>query len=243
MNDELSAIAQTVEDIKSNQDSTPKNVVPNDSDHNSISKEELNSTESLKGNNLPQTTIDKQSYIKPIGKLDGNDFYVTIDKTKNYRAQAQEMAEAAAVVAAVQDDTVRDEMIKHSGEQLVVKTKTEAARARAEQIEATTEEQIQKRDMYQSLLETFGAYKHYPEWLRKIVVGMFTVPYLLLLLIIGIPTGIVRFTIECIDGIFIRYDNVNETRKPKVRFITWLLLALGIVAAIVLPILKVKGII
>lgn len=53
MNDELSAIAQTVEDIKSNQDSTPENIIPNDSGHNSISKEELSATESLKGNNLP----------------------------------------------------------------------------------------------------------------------------------------------------------------------------------------------
>lgn len=245
-NTDLDNIENEIKRIKS-QDVEDVAAVP-DSDSTSttidVNPDSIGTAEkSTSTDKLPQTIDSKQSYVKSIGDINSNDFYVTIDKTKNYRDQAAEMAEAAAVVAAVQSDTVREEMVKQTGEQLVEKTKAEAARARADRTEATTVEQKSKSDLYQSMLETFGAYKHYPEWLRKIVVALLTLPYLILLIAIGIPTGIIRFTIECVDGIFIRYDNVNETRKPKVRFITWFLLGLGVVAAVVLPVLKVYNII
>lgn len=152
------------------------------------------------------------------------------------------MAEAAATIAAVQDEKVRDGMIRRAGEKLLEKTEKEAAEARAARINSNTNEQKSKNELYSSLLSIFNADKHYPEWLRRIVVGIFTLPYLILLLVVGIPTGIIRFTIECIDGIFIRYDSIEDTRRPKVRLITWVLLVIGIISAILFPLLKHFGI-
>ena len=147
------------------------------------------------------------------------------------------MAEAAATIAAVQDKKVRDGMVQRAGTRLLEKTEKEAAEARAARIDSNTQEQKAKNELYSSLLSIFNADKHYPEWLRRIVVGIFTLPYLILLLAVGIPTGIIRFTIECIDGIFIRYDSIEDARRPKVRVITWFLLAIGILSAILFPLL------
>ena len=61
---------------------------------------------------------------------------------------------------------------------------------------------------------------------------MFTPFYITLLLLIGVPTGILRFTLDCIDGILVRYENVDEKRKPKVRVTFWVILFLAIIAAI-----------
>lgn len=176
-------------------------------------------------------------YVKPIQEINANDFYITIDKNKDYHEQAEDMAEAAATIAAVQDEKVRDGMVRRAGERLLEKTEKEAAEARAARIDSNTQEQKSKNELYSSLLSIFNADKHYPEWLRKIVVGIFTLPYLILLLTVGIPTGIIRFTIECIDGIFVRYDSIDDTRRPKVRVITWFLLAIGVLSAILFPLL------
>ena len=183
------------------------------------------------------STQTETRYVKPIQEINANDFYITIDKNKDYHEQAEDMAEAAATIAAVQDEKVRDGMVRRAGERLLEKTEREAAEARAARIDSNTQEQKSKNELYSSLLSIFNADKHYPEWLRRIVVGIFTLPYLILLLTVGIPTGIIRFTIECIDGIFVRYDSIEDARRPKVRIITWFLLALGILSAVLFPLL------
>lgn len=235
MNEDLNDIENQIQHIKTEQDVKTDSVTNSDK----VDENQCTITEA----NLPKSVEENNTYVKAIGKLDTNDFYVKIDKNKDYRQQAEDMAEAAAVIAATQSEEVREEMIHSTGEQLVEKTKAKAAKARAEHTEAATSEQKAKSDLYQSLLETFGAYKHHPEWLRKIIVGLFTIPYLILLFCIGIPTGIIKFTIECIDGIFVRYDNVEDKRKAKVRFSTWFLLGASVLAAIILPILKYYNII
>lgn len=185
-----------------------------------------------------QLSIQNETrYIKPIQEINANDFYITIDKNKDYHEQAEEMAEAAATIAAVQDEKVRDGMVRRAGERLLEKAEKEVAEARAARTNSNTQEQKSKNELYSSLLSIFNADKHYPEWLRRIVVGIFTLPYLILLLTVGIPTGIIRFTIECIDGIFVRYDSIEDARRPKVRVITWFLLAVGILSAVLFPLL------
>ena len=70
------------------------------------------------------------------------------------------------------------------------------------------------------------------------IVVLLTPIYLIFLVVIGIPIGAVHFAIDCLDGLFIRYDKVDKDRKPKVKVIGWVVLALGIVCAITFPLLK-----
>lgn len=180
---------------------------------------------------------------KSISEISMDDIKVKLDTNKTYEEQAIDVAEMGAVVQAVADETVRGEMAKSKGEELIEKGKAKATRERSNRIKQETDEQKSKRDLYQALLETFGAYKHYPDWLMKIIVGMFTIPYLILLFCIGLPTGIIRYTVECVDNILVRYEEVDDKRKPKIRTIVWVVLALGGVCAIVFPLLKRFGII
>lgn len=180
---------------------------------------------------------------KSINQISMADIKAKLDSTKSFEEQAIDVAEMGAVVQAVEDKTVRDEMAKSKGEQLIEKGKAKATTERSNRIKAETDEQKSKRDLYKSLLETFGAYHHYPNWLMKIIVAIFTIPYLLLMLCIGLPTGIVRYTVECIDNILVRYEDVDEQRKPKIRTIVWILVALGAVSSVLFPLLKHFGII
>ena len=56
--------------------------------------------------------------------------------------------------------------------------------------------------------------------------------------LIGTPCAFVKILIENIDGIVCRYDKVGDTVKPKIRVIFWIVLALGLAAAICLTVLK-----
>ena len=160
------------------------------------------------------------------------------DSTKTVSEQIEEAAEVGATVKAVESEDIQEQMASAKGEQLVENVKAKAASARAERTKAETEEQRAKREQNEAMLGIFNADKHYPEWFRKIVIIMFTPFYIALLLVIGVPTGILRFTLDCIDGILVRYESVDEKRKPKVRVTFWVLLALAALAAVVLPVLS-----
>lgn len=160
------------------------------------------------------------------------------DSTKSVTEQIEEAAEVGATVKAVESEEIQEQMASAKGEQLVQNVRAKAADARAERVKAETEEQKAKREQNEAMLGIFNADKHYPEWFRKIVIIMFTPFYITLLLLIGVPTGILRFTLDCIDGILVRYENVDEKRKPKVRVTFWVILFLAVISAVVFPVLK-----
>lgn len=160
------------------------------------------------------------------------------DSSKSVTEQIEEAAEVGATVKAVENEDVREKMADAKGEQLIETVKEKAASARVGRLKAETEEQIAKKEQNEAMLGIFNANKHYPEWFRKIVVAIFAPFYLILLFVIGTPTAIVRFTLECIDGIIVRYEDVDERRKPKVRITFLLILILGIISAVLFPLLK-----
>ena len=162
----------------------------------------------------------------------------TTDANKTVSEQIEEAAEVGATVKAVENEAVQDMMANAKGEQLIETVKEKAATARAGRVKAETEEQKAKKEQNEAMLGIFNADKHYPEWFRKIVIALFTPFYLLLLLIIGVPTGIIRFTLDCIDGILVRYEDVDEKRKPKVRVTFWILLIVAVISAVLFPLLK-----
>ena len=180
---------------------------------------------------------------KSLSELKIDDIKVKLDHDKDYEEQAETIAGAMSVVGALNDDDTRQDLIDKKGEELKAKAESKVNKAKADAKEAETQEQKAERKLYEAVLENFGIYKHLPRWLMKIVVGLLTPFYLLLVIIIGIPTGAVKFFVDCLDGIFVRYEAIEKTTKPRVKVITWVMIAMVALAAICLTVLAILHII
>lgn len=179
---------------------------------------------------------------KSITDIAMSDIKVKLDAEKSYDEQAKDVVYMAATVAAASDKTTAEALKQSKAEELKEESKNKAAKAKAGRIEGETDVQKKKRELYEEMLELFGVDRHLPEWLMKIVVVLFTPFYIVLLLAIGVPTGFIKFLIDCIDKIFVRYEEVGKERKPQVKVITWFLLALiicGVAAIITLKCLNI----
>lgn len=166
-----------------------------------------------------------------------------IDQTRSYQEQIEDFAEAQASVAALQDDGTQDVLMQAKKSEFIDKANVKAKQAQEQVIQAETDIQKAKREKYQLLFDTFGVSDHIPDWLLKILMVIFAPFYVLYVVLIGIPTGFVRFLIDCVDGILVRYDKADNGRKPKIKITVWILLTLIVVAAICLTVLKCTHII
>lgn len=180
---------------------------------------------------------------KSITDIAMSDIKVKLDAEKSYDEQAKDVVYMAATVAAASDKTTAEALKQSKAEELKEESKNKAAKAKAGRIEGETDVQKKKRELYEEMLELFGVDRHLPEWLMKIVVVLFTPFYIILLLAIGVPTGFIKFMIDCIDKIFVRYEEVGKERKPQVKVITWFMLALLICGGAALITLKCLNII
>lgn len=193
--------------------------------------------------NAVVSTVPVVQEEKSLSDLRVEDIKISLDKNKNYEEQAETIAGAMSVVGALNDDETRQDLIDKKGEELKAKAESKVNTAKAQAKEAETQEQKAERTLYEAVLETFGIYKHLPRWLMKIVVGLLTPFYLLLVMFIGIPTGAVKFLVDCLDGIFVRYEKIEEQTKPRVKVITWVTVTIAVVVAICLTILAILHII
>lgn len=176
---------------------------------------------------------------KSITELSMDDVKFKFDENKDYESQAETVVSAMSVVGAVQNEETRKELIEKKGEELKSKADAKAKEASAKATEAETEEQKAQRKLYEAVLENFGIYRHLPRWLMKIVVALLTPFYLLLVVIIGIPTGAVKFLVDCLDGIFVRYEKIERETKPRVKVITWVIVAVAVCVGICLTVLAI----
>lgn len=179
---------------------------------------------------------EKESY-KPIDQISVSDIKMKIDADKDMGEQAKEVVSALATVSAIQDETVRKDITNKKAEELVNEASEKATQAKEKAVQAETDLQKAERDHYEAVLNTFGIYKHLPRGLMKLLVWIFSPLYVALSLIIGVPCGIVKVSIDNLDGIVCRYDKTGDTVKPKLKVIFWIIFALAVVAAICLTIL------
>ena len=155
-----------------------------------------------------------------------------VDNSKSFSEQVEEYVDVSSTMAAAQDQETQDILTQQKKEQLIGKATVKVKAVQKEAIEAETDIQKAKREKYQLLFDTFGVSDHIPDWLLKVLMVIFAPFYVLYVVIIGIPTGFVRFLIDCIDGILVRYDKADNSHKPKVKVTVWILLALIVVSAI-----------
>lgn len=192
-----------------------------------------------------ENNSDKQLVEKPQNgqKLAFKDYKLEnieaeVDTTKSFSQQVEEFVDVNATMAAAQDKGTQDILTQQKKEQLIGKATVKVKEVQKEAIEAETDIQKAKREKYQLLFDTFGVSDHIPDWLLKVLMVIFAPFYILYVIVIGIPSGFVRFLIDCVDGILVRYDNAEDTRKPKIKVTVWILLSLIIVGAVCLTTLK-----
>lgn len=171
---------------------------------------------------------------KSITDINLSDVKVKIDTSKSAGEQTEEVIDFVATVTAAQDKDTTEKIAQAKKEEIVKKAEVKAKEATVKSTEADTEVQKAKREKFELLYETFGVTKHIPDWLLKILMCIFAPFYIIFVIVIGIPTGFVRFLIDCIDGILIRYDSTEEKRRPKIKVTVWVILSLLITAAICL---------
>lgn len=180
---------------------------------------------------------------KAITDINVSDVKMRLDENKSASEQVKDIVDITATIAAVQDKQTSNTLKDAKSEELIEEGRAKKSAAEAGRIHSETDVQKEKREMYEEVLELFGIDKHLPNWLMKIVVVMLTPFYIILLLAIGVPTGIVKFLIDGVDKIFVRYDEVGKERKPQVKVITWILLAIIICGTVALTTLKCLNII
>lgn len=166
------------------------------------------------------------------------DIRFKLDTGKSLQDQAEDVAGALSIAGALRKEETSKQLIDSKSAELVDKAKSKAAEAKSKAIDAETEVQKAEQNLYEAVLQTFGIFKHLPRWLMKVVTIIFSPVYLVFCFIIGTPCALVKIIIENLDGIICRYEKVGNTTKPKIRVIFWIILALIVVTAICLTVLK-----
>lgn len=213
--------SEEVEPVKDSKDSSIQGVVEesNEVKHSETTKE---------------IQIADDAAPKSITDVNLSDVKVKIDTNKSAGEQTEEVIDFVATVTAAQDKETVDKISQAKKEEIVHKAEVKAKEATVKSTEADTEVQKAKREKFELLYETFGVTKHIPDWLLKVLMCIFAPFYVIFVIVIGIPTGFIRFLIDCIDGILIRYDSTEEKRRPKIKITVWVILSLIIVAAVCL---------
>ena len=168
---------------------------------------------------------------------------VKLDETQSFEEQAETIASAMTVASAVQDEGTRQTLIDAKSEELKIKAKTKVTEKQAEATNAVTKKQKSEREKFSTILETFGIYRHLPRVFLYPMLVILHIVYGLFVLAIGIPTGAIKYTVDCLDGIFIRYDEVEDKRKPKVKIFSWIFLGFVVLIIVCLTALAVSHII
>lgn len=161
-----------------------------------------------------------------------------VDNSKSFSEQVEEYVDVSSTMAAAKDEETQTILTQQKKEQLIGKATVKVKEVQKEAIEAETDIQKAKREKYQLLFDTFGVSDHIPDWLLKVLMVIFAPFYIFYVVVIGIPSGFVRYAIDCFDGILVRYDKADNSHKPKVKVAVWVLLALIVVGVICLITLK-----
>lgn len=196
--------------------------------------------ETLPSENLPAVEDDRPVALD---ELTTHSIKVTLDKSKSYEKQAEDFAGAMATSKAIQDEKTMQKLADEKSEELSLKATTKKNEATAEAIDSETEIQKARRKLYEAVLEDFGIKKHLPQWLMVIMVVIFTPPYILKTVIVGVPAAVIITVVDRLDHIICRYEDVDDHNKPKMRVSIIVLLALVCAGGICLTLLKCFNII
>lgn len=174
---------------------------------------------------------------KSIADVTLSDVHFKLNTEKTYEEQAEDVVGAMATARAVENEGTVDALATAKQSELIDKQYTKVKQAKKATIEAETEIQKAEWDSYKVLFDTFNINSHLPKWLQKIVVSLLTPFYLVFVLIIKVPCGLVRMLIDGIDGIICRYEKADERTRPRIKVTVWIIFGIALALATALGIL------
>lgn len=175
---------------------------------------------------------------KSLRDVDIGDVRFSLDKTKNYEAQAEDVVGAMATAKAVTDEHTVKDITDKKAEELKAKASKKLKDAQAEDLNAETGKQEAERKKYEAVLSTFGINRHLPNWLLRIMVVLFSPIFIVLTIVIGVPCGIVKVLIDNIDNVLVRYETAETQHKPRIKTTIIIVLVVGTLAGIAVFVLK-----
>ena len=203
--------------------------------------EDIEDTDEIIKDNKETSLVEDKVERKSLSDIDVDDIKLTLDHSKSYEEQAEDVISAMATASAVQDIKTAQNIADKKAEELKAKADEKLKKAQTNQTNAEVANQEANRQKNEAVLSTFGITKHLPDWLLKIMVVLFSPIYIVLTIVIGIPCGVVKVLIDNIDNILVRYENAKTTFKPKIKVTVWIVLVLAVLGGIALTVLKVTG--
>lgn len=203
---------------------------------------ETNATAVLRANEgVTEGAMVVKSERKSLTDINLSDIKVSLDNTKSYEQQAEDVVGMMATVGAIQDAEVAEKLTQAKAEELTEKAHAKASKAKTDATNADTEQQEAKRKLYEAVLETFAINKHLPNWLMVTLVILLSPLYIIITFAIGTPCAIAKIFIDNVDGIIVSYNKSDTNAKPKIKVAFWLIVAIIIVFA-VLSVLRNYGV-
>lgn len=179
----------------------------------------------------------------PIDKVGLSNIMLKIDTEKSYEEQAQDVLGAMTVAEAVRNEETKRALVEKKSEELKASADVKVKKAQEAVTEAETNIQKASRELNEGILLEYEIKKHLPPRLMKIVMFFLSISYIFNTIFIRIPMSMPRTFIDTLDGIFVRYEKVDESIKPRIKVIGWVLIGLIIAVAICMTVLKILKII
>lgn len=174
-----------------------------------------------------------------IDKVGLSDIKLKLDREKSYEEQAQDVLGAMTVAEAVNDEETKKTLVEKKSEELKASAEVKVKKAQTAVAEAETSVQKAAKELNDGILSVYGIDKHLPPFLMKVVMVILSISYVFNTIVIRVPMGSVRIFIDTLDGIFVRYEKVDESIKPRIKVIGWIILGLLVAGAICLTVLKI----
>lgn len=177
---------------------------------------------------------------KAVSSID--DIKLELDKTKSLKEQAKDVVDLAATSKAVQDEKLVDDITNLKKEEL--KTNAESS-LKEEQVKSKeTEKKLQEANygVYNGIATLIGLKKPLPNPMLKALMWILSPFLVLYYFIIGLITGIINITMDCINSIVIRFAEFTKPAKKIILFVL-LLAVVGSIIITIVFLLKKYGVI
>lgn len=171
---------------------------------------------------------------KPIADVGLGDIHFKVNSDKSYEEQTEDVVGAMTIVKAVEDEGTIQALATGKQSELIDKQQAKVKQAQKKVIEAETDIQKARFDNKTLLFDTFNITAHLPKWLQLVVEPILGFFYILFVIAVKVPCGLVRMLIDGIDSVLVRYEKKDEQTKPKIKVTVIILIVLVVVIAVTL---------
>lgn len=147
---------------------------------------------------------------------------ITLDKTKSFEDQAQDVATIVSTKKALEDEKLIDELSDFKKEELSEAAKANLKKSQAKSKDAEKELQKSIFGVYDGLASYIGLQRDLPKAMLKVLM-FFIQPILgLVLLVIGLVVGIVNIILDGINSVVDKFEKLAGLTKKIVLSLFWI---------------------